>query len=216
MAECPGQGLATQPAPFAAPTTPAPWEGAPQGWCLRGCASTGSRRPRNPTRRGPGRGGEPECPGTRDNWTRGTGARGLAKRRASRASGSVGGYHFGRSLQPTSRPALRQSPVPRRVHRAPPRPLVPPARLPQLTCLAPPPQASSAPPRPGTEDSPHLQPIARRAGIGGGSDANVRQSQARLLKLQANGKAAVPPRPAGGGERAGRVASVGGAGALGL
>lgn len=109
---------------------------------------------------------------------------------------------------PSARGASTEPPLPR--------PLVPLARLPQLTCLAPPPQASSAPPRPGTEDSPHLQPIARRAGIGGGSDANVRQSQSRLLKLQTNGKAAVSPRPARGGERAGRVASVGGAGALGL
>lgn len=82
--------------------------------------------------------------------------------------------------------------------------------MPQLTCLAPPPQASSPPPRPGTEESPHLQPIARRAGIRGGSNANVRQSQARLPKLQTNGEAADPPRGAG------RVASVGGAGALGL
>lgn len=82
---------------------------------------------------------------------------------------------------------------------ATPRPLVPPAGLPQLTCLAPPPQASSAPPRPGTKDSPHPQPIARRAGIGGGSDANVGQSQARLLKLQTSRKAAIPPRGAGKG-----------------
>lgn len=151
--------------------------------------------------------------------TRGAWARGLAARRTSRASWPVSGSHFLRSLPPTSRPALRQSPSARDTTavdpRSPAHSRSRPARSPKLTCLAPPPQASSAPPRPGTEDSPQPQPIARRAGIGGGSDANVRQSQARLLKLQTNGKATAPPRPARGGERAGRVASVGGAGAPG-
>lgn len=198
VAGCAGQGLATGPAPIAAPTTPVPQKGAPRGWRLRGCASTGGRRPRNPTRRGPGRRGT-RVPGhTRQLDSGRRGARGLATRRASRASWPVGGSHLGPSLQPTSRPALRQSLVPERSPQRPPAYSSPTARWPQLTCLAPPPQASSAPPRPGTEDSPHLQPIARRAGIGGGSDANVRQSQARLLKLQANGEAADPPRPCGG------------------
>lgn len=143
-------------------------------------------------------------------------ARGLATRRASRASWPVGGSYIG-AVPATYIPARPEAvPSVRGVSAASPHPLVPLAGLPQLTCLAPPPQASTAPPRPGTKDSPHPQPIARRAGIGGGSDANVRQSQARLLKLQTNRKAAIPPRPARGGERAGRAASVGGAGALGL
>lgn len=45
------------------------------------------------------------------HWTQGTGTRGLATRKTSRASWPVSGSHFGPSLQPTSRPALRQSPV---------------------------------------------------------------------------------------------------------
>lgn len=156
--------------------------------------------------RGPGRGGTRVSRHT-GHRTRGAWARGLAARRTSRASWPVSGSHFLRSLPPTSRPALRQSPSARDTTavdpRSPAHSRSRPARSLQLTCLAPPTQASSAPPRPGTEDSPQPQPIARRAGIGGGSDANVRQSQARLLKLQTNGKATDPPRPARGGGKGG-------------
>lgn len=175
--------------------------------------------PGNQHARGPGRGGTKVSRHT-GHRTRGARARGLAARRTSCASWPVSGSHFVRSLPPTSWPALRQSPSARDTTAVDPRSPAHshsrPARSLQLTCLAPPPQASSAPPRPGTEDSSQPQPIARRAGIGGGSDANVRQSQARLLKLQTNGKATSPQRPARGGERAGPVASLGGASAPGL
>lgn len=132
-----------------------------------------------------------------------TGLRAPGRARPGNAKGVtrvVASWRFPLGAIPATYIPARPETVPstREESAAPPAYSSPTARWPQLTCLAPPPQASSAPPRPGTEDSPHLQPIARRAGIGGGSDANVRQSQARLLKLQANGEAADPPRPCGG------------------
>lgn len=169
---------------------------------------------------GPGRTGSrvPEHTGHR---TQGAGTRGLAARRASRASWPVGGSQSGPSPPPTSRPALKQSPgvrgstAPRPTFPGP-RPLVPQARSPQLTCLAPPPQASSAPPRPGTEDSPRPQPIARRAGVGGGSDTNVRQSPGSSPEAPDQWEGVCPAAARKGRGGGGTRASVGGAGAPGL
>lgn len=181
-------------------------------------AATGSRRPRNPTRQGSGARWDQsaKAPGTSDSGAPGRAAWQRARRRARRGRLTVPTSSRPCHLHPAGPKTVPQ--CPQRYHGGPPYPRHSrscPARSPQLTCLAPPPQASSAPPRPGTEDSPQPQPIARRAGIGEESDASVRQSQARLLKFQTNRKATAPPRPARGGERAGRMASVGGAGAPG-
>lgn len=134
----PGTRYTARPSPHL--QTPAPREGAPPGGRLLRCASTGSWRPRNPTRSDPGRGGT-RVPG----HTGHSGRRGARPGNAKGVPRVVAGWRFllrGRpSLQPTSRPALRQFPVPEARPRRPP---PPPTRYPSRFAAAHLPRAAAS------------------------------------------------------------------------
>lgn len=138
MAGCPGQGLATRPAlprtyKHLRPGRARPREGACSGAPRRVAGDPGTQ---HAVIRGEG---EPECPDTRD--TQGAVARGLATRRASRASWPVGGSYIG-AVPATYIPARPEAvPSARGASAAPP---PPPTRYPSRFAAAHLPRAAAS------------------------------------------------------------------------